>query len=512
MQRRADGTILLRSPQKLGSTRAASPSGSCNGPTRRRTEPSLPNASVNAGKSSTIANLTARCAASPKRCSIGAWAPSDRWRFCRTTVSTMRCSPSAPCTGIPVAPVSPAYSLMSQDFGKLKYIFELVQPGLVFAADAQKFAPALAAVGAKSTSVAELLETNPGSTQEREHSKVRPESVAKSSSLRARPACRKAWSIRTACCARTSRCSRRPGRSSKRARRGGRLATLESTFGGNHNFNLVLRNGGTMYVDAGKPIPGLVEITARNLKEVAPTLYFNVPRGYDLLLPLLEKDAELRRNFFRPRSPLYAAAALPQNLWDKLQKIAKAEGRPAMLSAWGSTETAPLATSVHFPMQRAGVIGLPVRSASSSSYRRRASSKCACADRTSRPATTAPRPHEARFRRGRLLPHRRCGEAGRCGRSGEGHRVRRTRGRGLQAFHRHLGARWRGARKAHRRRRSAHPGRGDHRPRPLGDRRARFPEPRTKDMSHVALRDRLAAVLRSSRPKAEARWRRAGSS
>ena len=81
--------------------------------------------------------------------------------------------------GIPVAPVSPAYSLMSQDFGKLKYIFELVQPGLVFAADAQKFAPALAAVGAKSTSVAELLETNPGSTQEREHSKVRPESVAK---------------------------------------------------------------------------------------------------------------------------------------------------------------------------------------------------------------------------------------------------------------------------------------------------------------------------------------------
>jgi feruloyl-CoA synthase len=136
------------------------------------------------------------------------------------------------------------------------------------------------------------------------------------------------------------------------------------TFGGNHNFNMVLRNGGTLYVDGGKPVPGLVETTVRNLKEVAPTLYFNVPRGFDLLLPFLEKDAELRRNFFRDLDMLfYAAAALPQNLWDRLARLAKAEkrGRPfAMLSAWGSTETAPLATSVHFLMERPGVIGLPV--------------------------------------------------------------------------------------------------------------------------------------------------------
>jgi feruloyl-CoA synthase len=135
------------------------------------------------------------------------------------------------------------------------------------------------------------------------------------------------------------------------------------TFGGNHNFNLVLRNGGTIYVDGGKPVPGLVETTARNLKEVAPTMYFNVPRGYDLLLPFLEKDAELRRNFFRDLDVLfYAAAALPQNLWERLKKVAKEAGntRLAMLSAWGSTETAPLATSVHWPIERAGVIGLPV--------------------------------------------------------------------------------------------------------------------------------------------------------
>src|SRR5439155_768611 len=77
------------------------------------------------------------------------------------------------------------------------------------------------------------------------------------------------------------------------------------TFGGNHNFNLLLRNGGTLYIDSGKPAPGLAEITARNLKEIAPTLYFNVPRGYDLLLPFLEKDAELRRNFFSQLDVLF---------------------------------------------------------------------------------------------------------------------------------------------------------------------------------------------------------------
>jgi feruloyl-CoA synthase len=134
------------------------------------------------------------------------------------------------------------------------------------------------------------------------------------------------------------------------------------TFGGNHNFNLVLRNGGTLYVDGGKPVPGLVETSVANLREIAPTMYFNVPRGFDLLLPFLEKDEALRRNFFSQLDVVfYAAAALPQNLWDRLKKISREEKKnPAMLSAWGSTETSPLATSVHFPIERPGVIGLPV--------------------------------------------------------------------------------------------------------------------------------------------------------
>src|SRR5204863_7062728 len=118
-------------------------------------------------------------------------------------------------------------------------------------------------------------------------------------------------------------------------------------------------NGGTLYIDGGKPVPGLIETTVRNLKEVSPTLYLNVPRGYDLLLPFLETDADLRRRFFADLDLVfYAAASLPQNLWDRLRKLG-GEGL-AMLSAWGWTETAPLATSVHFLMERPGVIGLPV--------------------------------------------------------------------------------------------------------------------------------------------------------
>jgi feruloyl-CoA synthase len=266
--------------------------------------------------------------------------------------------------GVPVAPISPAYSLMSKDFGKLKYIFELVQPGLVYASDPQKFAPALAAVGAKSASVAELLETNPGSTMEREFSKVKPESVAKilfTSGSTGTP--KGVINTHRMLCANQQMLAQAWPFVEDRPPVIVDWLPWNHTFGGNHNFNLLLRNGGTLYIDGGKPVPALAEVTARNLKEIAPTMYFNVPRGYDLLLPFLEKDAELRRNFFSELDVLfYAAAALPQNLWKRIERLAQMEkgGRLAMLSAWGSTETSPLATSVHFLMERAGVIGLPV--------------------------------------------------------------------------------------------------------------------------------------------------------
>ena len=266
--------------------------------------------------------------------------------------------------GIPVAPISPAYSLMSKDFGKLKTIFDLVKPGLVYAAEPQKFGPALEAVGARSVSVAELLETNPGSLLEREFLQLKPAAIAKilfTSGSTGTP--KGVINTHAMLCANQQMLAQAWPFVEDRPPVIVDWLPWNHTFGGNHNFNLVLRNGGTLYIDGGKPVPILVENTVKNLKEIASTMYFNVPRGYDLLLPYLEQDAALRKNFFKDLDVLfYAAASLPQNLWDRLRNLAKKENntRLAMLSAWGSTETSPLATSVHFPMERPGVIGLPV--------------------------------------------------------------------------------------------------------------------------------------------------------
>src|SRR5258705_7332839 len=262
--------------------------------------------------------------------------------------------------GIPVVPISPAYSLMSKDFGKVKEIFELVRPGLVYASDPQKFAPALAAVNASSIAIGKLLETNPGSTMEREFAKITPHTIAKilfTSGSTGTP--KGVINTQGMLCANQQQLAQAWPFVGERPPVVVDWLPWNHTFGGNYVFNLVLRNGGTLYIDGGKPVPGLVETTVRNLKEVSPTLYLNVPRGYDLLLPFLETDADLRRRFFADLDLVfYAAASLPQNLWDRLRKLGGEE--LALLSAWGSTETAPLATSVHFLMERPGVIGLPV--------------------------------------------------------------------------------------------------------------------------------------------------------
>ena len=265
--------------------------------------------------------------------------------------------------GVPVAPISPAYSLMSKDFAKLKYIFELLKPGLVFAEQPEKFAPALAAVGAASTPVARLLETNPGSTLELAFSRLSADTVAKilfTSGSTGTP--KGVINTHRMLCANQQMLGQVWPFLEDRAQTIVDWLPWNHTFGGNFCFNLMLRNGGTLYIDGGKPAPGLIEATARNLREIAPTMYFNVPRGFDLLMPMLEQDAGLRRNFFRELDMVfYAGAALPQNLWERLEQLALAEkgGNLSMISSWGSTETAPSAAAVHFPIERAGVIGLP---------------------------------------------------------------------------------------------------------------------------------------------------------
>jgi feruloyl-CoA synthase len=280
--------------------------------------------------------------------------------------------------GIPVAPISVAYSLVSKDFARLRTVADLLRPGLVYAADGARFAPALRAAGLEqaelvvdgnapeglaATPFSALLATRPGPAVERAFAAVGPDTIAKilfTSGSTGQPK----GVINT----QRMLCSNQQSQAQLWRFAAEKPPVLvdwlpwNHTFGGNFDFNFILRNGGTLYIDEGKPAPGLIEKTVANLREVSPTLYLNVPRGYDMLIPYLEQDAALRDTFFKRLDLLfYAGAALPQHLWARLEalSIAARGQRVVMISSWGATETAPMATTVHYEIDRAGVIGLP---------------------------------------------------------------------------------------------------------------------------------------------------------
>ena len=135
------------------------------------------------------------------------------------------------------------------------------------------------------------------------------------------------------------------------------------TFGGNHNLHLAMRTGGTLHIDDGRPLPGAIERTLAHLRDVQPTLYFNVPRGFEMMLPALESDDALARHFFgRLRMVFYAGAGMPVSTWRRLEAAAaRVRDEPIWLTtSWGATETAPAITFAHWQLDRPGVIGLPM--------------------------------------------------------------------------------------------------------------------------------------------------------
>ncbi|WP_300304559.1 feruloyl-CoA synthase [Ferrovibrio sp.] len=280
--------------------------------------------------------------------------------------------------GIPSAAISTAYSLVSSDYGKLRHVLDVLKPGLVFAADGTRYGKAIAAVvpsdtevvvtqnplGNRSTPFSDLSATVASDAVERAHAAVGPDTIAKflfTSGSTGMP--KGVINTQRMLCSNQQMIVQSLPVFAEEPPVFIDWLPWNHTFGGNHNVGIALYNGGSLYIDEGKPVPALIERSVRNLRDIAPTVYFNVPKGFEMLLPYLRAEQALRETFFsRLKMIFYAGAALPQHVWSELEELAIATigERIPIISGLGATETAPFALCANWPVDRSGIIGLPV--------------------------------------------------------------------------------------------------------------------------------------------------------
>ncbi len=280
--------------------------------------------------------------------------------------------------GVPFVPTSPPYSLVSQDFDKLRHVIQTVTPSLVFAADGERYAKAiLAAVpadveivlgagqidGRASTRFAELASTPDTAAVDTAMRATGPDTIVKflftSGSTKMPKAVintQRMW------CANQQQMAQSMPVLAESPPVLVDWLPWNHTFGGNHNFGMVLFHGGTLYIDDGKPTPALMAQTLRNLREIAPTVYFNVPTGFEAIAHAMKQDPALRSKLLsRVKMFFYAGAALAQPVWDSLYESQEQEvgERIVMCTGLGMTESGPFAIFVTNPNVKAGDLGVP---------------------------------------------------------------------------------------------------------------------------------------------------------
>ncbi|MDB5948051.1 MAG: long-chain-fatty-acid--CoA ligase-like protein [Ramlibacter sp.] len=284
--------------------------------------------------------------------------------------------------GVPYSPASPAYSTVSQDYDKLRHVLQTLTPGLVYASDAARYAKAIAAtvaadvevvlgtgqlVGRGATRFGELLATHATPAVEAAIAATGPDTITKflftSGSTKLPKAVINTHGMW--CANQQQMRQSMPVLAEQNEDSGPVLVDWlpwNHTFGGNHNVGLTIYNGGTLYIDDGKPTPALMQETLRNLREIAPTVYFNVPTGFEAIANAMKTDAALRRNLLsRIRMFFYAGEALAQPVWDTLHEVQEREigERIVMGTGLGMTESSPFAIFITNPHVKAGYLGVP---------------------------------------------------------------------------------------------------------------------------------------------------------